>query len=280
MTTQIPRPQRFRPGDPPPWSCLPADARRRLQLARVLAALDDAGRAGPPDPPAGAAGATGAVAPGATSAAADDPADEPTGRAGVEPPRPRPVAADGFPFRFLFDPPPVSSAAVLVPLFEEDGETRVVLTRRAATLRAHRGEISFPGGRLEPAEGVVAAALREAEEEIGLDPRTVRPVGFLQALSTVSSGAWITPVVGVLPGRPSARPNPAEVARVFDVALADLLADGVYHEERWVAPGREVPGSPDGAYPVYFYEVATETVWGATGRMLTDLLAVVTGTAR
>lgn len=184
-----------------------------------------------------------------------------------------------FPARFAFSGVPTSSAAVLVALFEEAGETRVLLTRRSANLRAHRGEIAFPGGRVEPGEEVVVAALREAHEEIGLVPGDVRPVGWLRPLSTFSSGTWITPVVAALPGRPATLPNPAEVARVFDVALTDLLRAGVFREERWSTPGRVVEGSADGFYPVYIYDVATETVWGATGRMLTDLLAVVTGVA-
>lgn len=241
MSVPIPRPGTARPGGPAPWASLPEAARRWIDLDRVRRALADAGRTGRADGPAEA------------------------------------TATASFPFRSALPGVPASSAAVLVPLFEEEGETRVVLTRRAATLRSHRGEIAFPGGRIEPGEGAVAAALREAEEEIGLRRQSVRPVGWLQPLSTFSSGAWISPVVGVLPGRPTTVPNPAEVARVFDVALADLLADEAFREERWTSPGRAVEGSADGSYPVYIYEVATETVWGATGRMLTDLLAVVTG---
>ena len=74
-------------------------------------------------------------------------------------------------------------------------------------------------------------------------------------------------------------PNPAEVARVFDVPLADLAADGVFHEERWTVPGRPVPGSADGSFPVWFFDVAGETVWGATARMLVELLCLVLGVA-
>src|SRR4051812_28544191 len=135
-------------------------------------------------------------------------------------------------------PGPPRPAAVLVPLFEEDGETRVILTRRAAHLRHHTGEVSFPGGRLDPGEEAVAAALREASEEVGLDPAQVEIVGQLAPLTTMSSAAAITPFVGVLAARPVLHPNPAEVEVAFDVALADLLADGVYREERWSMPGR------------------------------------------
>src|SRR5204862_6387272 len=166
-------------------------------------------------------------------------------------------------------PGPPRPAAVLVPLFEEDGETRIILTRRAAHLRSHTGEVSFPGGRLEPGEEAVAAALREASEEVGLDPAQVEILGQLAPLTTMSSAAAITPFVGVLTNRPVLHPNPAEVEVAFDVALADLLADGVYREERWKLPDRL-------DRPMYFYDLPDDIVWGATARVLTALLVLVT----
>src|ERR1700722_14521672 len=105
------------------------------------------------------------------------------------------VTFDGF-------PDPGSPSAVLVALFEVDGETRVVLTRRAAHLRTHTGEVSFPGGRLDAGETPEAGALREAAEEVGLDIAAVEVVGRLTPLVTFSSTASITPVVGLLPGPP------------------------------------------------------------------------------
>lgn len=159
-------------------------------------------------------------------------------------------------------------AAVLVALFEEEGESRVVLTRRSATLRRHTGQVSLPGGRIDLGEDAVAAAVREAWEEIALDPALVRPVALLRPAVAFVSGTAITPVVATLPGRPRLTPNPAEVARVFDVSLAELAA--VYREERWTEAGV-------GTFPMYFFEVAGETVWGATARMLVDLLTTVIG---
>ena len=166
-------------------------------------------------------------------------------------------------------PDPPRPAAVLVPLFEEDGETRIILTRRSAHLRHHTGEVSFPGGRLEPGEEAVAAALREASEEVGLDPGQVEILGQLAPLTTMSSAAAITPFVGVLPTRPVLHPNPAEVELAFDVALADLLADGVFREERWNLPDRI-------DRPMYFYDLPDDIVWGATARVLTELLVLLT----
>jgi 8-oxo-dGTP pyrophosphatase MutT (NUDIX family)/RimJ/RimL family protein N-acetyltransferase len=159
-------------------------------------------------------------------------------------------------------------AAVLIPLFEEDGEVRVVLTRRSSSLRSHRGEVSFPGGRLDADETPLQAALREAEEEVGIDPTTPEVLGRLAPLATMSSSSSITPFVAVLPERPVLRPNPGEVELAFDVALSDLLADGVFREERW-----DFPFGAD--RPVYFFELPADLIWGATARILHELLALL-----
>ncbi len=181
--------------------------------------------------------------------------------------------------RISFDnlPGGVAPAAVLVPLFEEGGETRVVLTRRAAHLRTHTGEVSFPGGRLDDGESPEEGACREAAEEVGLDPSDVEVVGRLTALSTFSSGATITPVVAALARRPQLRANPSEVEHVFDVSLADLAADGVFREEQWYIPGRPWPSGRGalhlpGWFAMWFFELPDDTVWGATARMLVELL--------
>ena len=158
---------------------------------------------------------------------------------------------------------------MLAPLFEEDGETRVVLTRRASTLRSHRSEVSFPGGRADADETLTGAACREAWEEIALDPASVEIIGTLTPITTISSQALIHPFVGVLPARPELRANPAEVELAFDVSLAQLLADGVHHSERWGIAGMR----PE----LHFFELDTDIVWGATGRLLWELLVRVTG---
>ena len=164
--------------------------------------------------------------------------------------------------------PGARSAAVLAPLFEEDGETRVVLTRRTTTLPSHRGEVSFPGGKVIEGEDLRVAALREAEEEIGLSPAAVDVVGELDHLATVASRFVLAPFAGVLAERPVLTPNPHEVDRVFDVALAELLDEKVFREERWVIFGEE--------RPVFFFELVGDTVWGATARILYQLLALLT----
>jgi 8-oxo-dGTP pyrophosphatase MutT (NUDIX family) len=165
--------------------------------------------------------------------------------------------------------PGSQAAAVLVPVFEEDGRARVVLTRRSTNLPSHQGEVAFPGGKLHAGEGAEQAALREAHEEVGIRPDDVEIVGALEELATVAGRFALAPFVGVLPGRPELVPNPGEVARVFDVSVADLLDESVYHEERWELPGM-------GERPMHFFELAGETVWGATARILFELLTLVT----
>jgi 8-oxo-dGTP pyrophosphatase MutT (NUDIX family) len=159
-------------------------------------------------------------------------------------------------------------AAVLCALFEDSGEAHVILTRRSSRLRSHTGEVSFPGGRLDTDELPVAAALREASEEIGLEPADVEILGQLSPLSTFSSQATITPFVGVLAARPMLHPNPAEVERAFDVSLAELVSDGVYHTEVWDLPGI-------GWREMSFFELIGDTVWGATARMLREFLELI-----
>ena len=161
-------------------------------------------------------------------------------------------------------------AAVLVPLFDEDGEAHVVLTRRAATLRSHRHQVAFPGGRLDQGERAEEAALREAQEEVGIEPDAVELLGPLPPLATFSGLSAITPFAGVLRGRPELRPNPAEVERAFTVPLAELLADGCHWEERWPFPTGTL-------HRVHFFDLPEDLVWGATARILVSFLCQVLG---
>ena len=168
-------------------------------------------------------------------------------------------------------------SAVLVCLFEEAGEVHVVLTRRAAHLRNHRHEVAFPGGRCEEDETPEQTALREAEEEVDIRSSQLEIVGTLSPLVTMASKSAIWPVVALHQGRPTFRIDPNEVDRVFTVSLEHLLAVDSFVEERW---WRETvrPVASDGSFPVNFYKVPGDLVWGATARMLTELLIVVTTT--
>lgn len=174
------------------------------------------------------------------------------------------------------EPPPElaiepRSSAVLVPLFDADGEARLVLTKRPETMPSHQGEIAFPGGKFDPAvdSDLRATALREAKEEIGLDPQLVEIVAELDGIGTLASRFVIAPFVGFLPSPPTLRPDPREVVKVFDVALSDLLAPGVHHAERWSTPAAEIE--------LHFFDLADETIWGATARILYGFLHHLVG---
>lgn len=165
----------------------------------------------------------------------------------------------------------IRAAAVLLALFEEAGEARLILTKRPEHLPTHQGQIAFPGGKLDPSldADLVAAALREAHEEIGLDPGLVQVIAELDHIGTVVSSFSIAPFVGYLEERPDLVPAPGEVTSVFDVALSELLAEETWREEIW-----DLSWAPAAAMP--FFELASETVWGATARILTNLLTFLT----
>ena len=102
----------------------------------------------------------------------------------------------------------------------------------------------------------------------------------MHPLLTMVSSSFILPVLGTLDARPHLQPNPSEVERIFDVSLAELADLEIFHEERWRIPGRTIEGSDDNSFPIWFFEVAGEMIWGATARMLHELLTIVSlGTA-
>jgi 8-oxo-dGTP pyrophosphatase MutT (NUDIX family) len=167
--------------------------------------------------------------------------------------------------------PDVQAAAVLVPLFEAGGETRVVLTRRPDTMPSHRGDVAFPGGKYhaESDRTLVAAALREAEEEIGLPKAAVEVVAELDTISTVTSRFLVAPFVGVIADPPELRADPREVERIFDVGLSELMVEGVHRVEHW--------GTGVLTRDVHIFELEDETVWGLTARILAGFLTLLTG---
>jgi 8-oxo-dGTP pyrophosphatase MutT (NUDIX family) len=156
-----------------------------------------------------------------------------------------------------------TDAGVLVPLYVENGELHAVFTKRREDLRRHPGEISFPGGRYDEGESDLrATALREAEEEIGLPRDAVEIVGALQPTPTIATGYAVYPFVGLIaPGRTwtlSAR----EVAEVLELRLSDLVAG--YGRRRLVRRGLPIRTDT--------YLVDDNLIWGATARILADLL--------
>jgi 8-oxo-dGTP pyrophosphatase MutT (NUDIX family) len=157
-------------------------------------------------------------------------------------------------------------AAVLVPLHLMEGEPSVLLTRRRIDLKHHAGQFSFPGGRIEPGESSQETALREAHEEIGLDPGRVALLGRLSETVVLQSAFRLTPWVASVPYPYPYAPAPREVESIWHVTLTSLLAPGVHRTERRVAYGLDVD--------VHYYEVEGRTIWGATARVLTELLGI------
>jgi 8-oxo-dGTP pyrophosphatase MutT (NUDIX family) len=238
----VPRPATSRPGDEAPWAAVPPAERTGISIAHVLAALSAHGQRG----------------------------EVPDGVAIADELGPSRVVNESS----LSPSQPINSA-VLAVLFEEAGEARLILTRRASSLRSHAGQVSFPGGRLDPGEDAPAAALREAYEEIALNPAQVRMEGWIHPVFTLVSASLIMPLIATVPARPHVVASPAEVERVFDVPLRDLADPEIFHEERWSFPERPTPDGTDGSFPVWFFEVEGELIWGATARMIHELLQVV-----
>lgn len=178
-------------------------------------------------------------------------------------------------------------AAVLVPMLRRTGGPTLLFTRRTESLRKHRGEISFPGGHLEELEDARAAALREAREEVALEPRQVEVVGELDDRLVVTRFV-VTPVVGLVAEPPRAfGRDEREVREVFEVPLHRFLDPGVGRFEWWdssrLPPGLAYRPLADmrseeidpvtGRYKVYFFDVAPDrVVWGLTARLVRDLL--------
>ncbi|MCZ4500195.1 MAG: CoA pyrophosphatase [Marmoricola sp.] len=153
-------------------------------------------------------------------------------------------------------------AAVLIPLSWDGDEPVAVFTERHADLRKHAGEISFPGGRQDPGETLAHTALREAYEEIGLDPDDVQVLGALPPLGTFASGFRIHPYVGVYVGAREWTLSEREVAQVLEYRLSDLAA--AHASERLWAKGVPLRTST--------FRMGDQLIWGATARILHDFL--------
>jgi 8-oxo-dGTP pyrophosphatase MutT (NUDIX family) len=159
--------------------------------------------------------------------------------------------------------PGSTDAAVLLPMYGHPDEPGLVFTERPADMRRHAGEISFPGGRQDhPGEDLRATALREAQEEIGLDPEGVDLVGALPPVGTFVTGYKVHPFVGVIPEGLGFEPNPNEVAAVLLFSLAELREG--FAMRRLVRRGLPI------RTPTYV--VGDHLIWGATARILGELL--------
>lgn len=160
---------------------------------------------------------------------------------------------------------PARPAAVLLPLVD-GGEPSVVFTKRTEHLPRHPGEISFPGGMRHDGDAdLLATALRETEEELGLPRRLVDVLGTLQPLETFTTGLTIVPFVGALEADPTFTANPGEIAVVLEFPLSRLLE--VEQRMSWEHEGTTYHG--------HVYELDGHTIWGATARILNEFLGLI-----
>jgi 8-oxo-dGTP pyrophosphatase MutT (NUDIX family) len=158
-------------------------------------------------------------------------------------------------------------AAALLLVFPDGDDAHILLTKRSASLPQHRGQVSMPGGAVDPGETLEAAALREAREEVGLDPAGVAVIGRLTPVHIPVSGFVLHPVVGACTRRPDVQPASTEVDRLIDVAVADLV-DPARHR-------REVRQREGVEFDMPYFDVGGEQVWGATAMVLAEFVALL-----
>lgn len=162
---------------------------------------------------------------------------------------------------------PLVKAAVLVPILDRD-EAWLAFAKRTDRVAQHQGQISFPGGRVDPTDaGFLETALREASEEIGLPPSAVEPLGALDDQETYATQFVITPWVGLVHGPVAWCPDGHEIERVIEVPVRALLEDASFRVEHRTHDGV--------TRAVYFYDYGGDTIWGATARILRDYLTLV-----
>jgi 8-oxo-dGTP pyrophosphatase MutT (NUDIX family) len=171
----------------------------------------------------------------------------------------------------LQPPPGLRDAAALLLLYPHDGAWHVPLTVRGSRLRKHTGQVSLPGGGVDPGESFETAALREAAEELGVAPAAVRVLGRLTPLHIPVSGYMLHPVVGMTDLRPDFQPHEWEVARLLEVPLAMLRNPAIVGREAQVRPRGEVAVTVE----VPYFDLDGERLWGATAMIVAEFLAIV-----
>ncbi|HTS82032.1 MAG TPA: CoA pyrophosphatase [Myxococcaceae bacterium] len=158
-------------------------------------------------------------------------------------------------------------SAVLAPFVVRGDEPRLLFTLRPAHLRRHAGQVSFPGGAREPEDpSPLHTALREVHEELGIPVRAVDVLGMLDEIPTTSEFR-VVPYVGLLDPSVELHPDAGEIAELLEIPVSELLVPGLRRTEKRVYRGVE--------RDVYFYDVGRHTIWGATARILSNLLAVL-----
>jgi len=156
---------------------------------------------------------------------------------------------------------------VLAPFILRAGEPRLLFTLRPAHLRRHAGQVSFPGGARDPEDPTTLhTALRELREELDVPADSVEVLGMLDEIPTTSEFR-VVPYVGLLDPSVKLHPDAGEIAELLEIRVSDLLVPGLRRTEKWFYRGAE--------RDVYFYDVGNHTIWGATARILSNLLSVI-----
>ena len=152
----------------------------------------------------------------------------------------------------------------MVPLYADDeGVNRLILTKRPMTMPTHAGDLAFPGGRPDDGDGgPVGTALREAEEEVGIDPKSVMVLGFLPAIHTIEFSLMVVPVVGWMEGVPELQPSPREVDKVLEPPVEIFSDENNWRFETWRG------------HKVWFFDLEGEVLWGATAHMVRQLVGL------
>lgn len=162
------------------------------------------------------------------------------------------------------------AAAVLLPIVDRAGTPHILFAKRTDKVGHHKGQISFPGGVIDPDDATpLDAALREAEEEIQMPRHVVEPLGVLDDTETVATRFVITPFVGVVHRPVAWQPDGEEIERVIEVPFEMLIAEGSCRIEHWERDGV--------TRPVYFFDYQDDTIWGATARILVHYLDLLRG---
>ena len=169
--------------------------------------------------------------------------------------------------RRVIEHPPFSHAAVLVPLFQKEGDCHLLFTKRSEQVKYHKGEISFPGGVVdEEDKELINTALREADEEIGLKESDVQIIGLLDDIVTITEFI-VTPIVGLFTYPYSFKVSEVEIAELIEVPLASLLEEDCFSEREIFRGGQNEI--------VYAYQYGKHIIWGATARILKQFLDLI-----
>jgi 8-oxo-dGTP pyrophosphatase MutT (NUDIX family) len=163
---------------------------------------------------------------------------------------------------------PPKPGSVLILLYESDGRILFPLIKRAEYNGAHSGQVSLPGGKAEPNEDAIQTALREAHEEIGIDPSAISVIGRLSDFFVIPSNFLVTPVVAAFRGTPIFTPDPYEVVRILNGAVDSLVREDAVRTKEIIAAGQFRMNAPH-------FEIENEVVWGATAMMLNEFRFVL-----